>query len=97
MLEGWLKPMREESVDTIVLGCTHYPLVAQSIKEIMQRELVLIQTGEAIAKRLLILSEKKGHHNQGKFEMEIYATNGISTDMVKVILSKKVEVKTISL
>ncbi len=28
MLSSWLEPMRENSVDTIVLGCTHYPLVS---------------------------------------------------------------------
>ena len=30
MLENWLKPMKQNSVDTIVLGCTHYPLIEKS-------------------------------------------------------------------
>lgn len=33
MLKNWLKPMSEKGVDTIVLGCTHYPLVGNVIKK----------------------------------------------------------------
>ncbi len=35
LLEKWLAPMRENNVDTIVLGCTHYPLVEANIESIM--------------------------------------------------------------
>ena len=34
MLEKWLEPMKKKNgVDTIVLGCTHYPLVDDSYKK----------------------------------------------------------------
>ncbi|MDB2405592.1 glutamate racemase, partial [Arcobacteraceae bacterium] len=49
MLENWLKPMGENSVDTIVLGCTHYPLISSNIKKIMGDDIKLIETGNAIA------------------------------------------------
>jgi len=52
MLEGWLKPMRDAGVDTIVLGCTHYPVAADQIREVMGQEVTLIETGDAIAHRL---------------------------------------------
>jgi len=65
MLEEWLRPMQEKSVDTIVLGCTHYPLVAHKIEEIMPYKVTLIHTGDAIAKRLLALVRERGHQNRG--------------------------------
>ncbi len=52
MLERWLSPMREVGVDTMVLGCTHYPLATEVIREVMGYPITLIETGEAIAKRL---------------------------------------------
>ncbi len=97
MLEEWLYPMRENDVDTVVLGCTHYPLVADMIEKIMQRELNLVHTGEAIAKRLLVLSEEKGHINKGKLELTIYSTDGIATHLVKNIIETEVEVEIINL
>ena len=35
MLENWLKPMLHNHVDTIVLGCTHYPFVKNQIATVL--------------------------------------------------------------
>ncbi|SFV67464.1 Glutamate racemase [hydrothermal vent metagenome] len=97
MLEGWLHPMRENDVDTIVLGCTHYPLVAHKIEEIMQREMNLIHTGDAIANRLLSLSKAHGHSNTGGMEIRLYSTSAIDENIVQTILGEKMEVEAITL
>lgn len=86
MLEGWLQPMRENGVDTIVLGCTHYPLAADVIAKIMQQEVRLLHTGDAIAKRLLCLVEEKGHHNEGENRLCIMTTDEIEEQIVRKIL-----------
>lgn len=97
MLEGWLAPMRENSVDTIVLGCTHYPLVAEMIKKVMQKDLHLIHTGEAIAKRLLALGQEKGHKNEGELKITLYSTDKIDKHIVGHILEGHTEVKQIDI
>jgi len=97
MLESWLYPMRENSVDTIVLGCTHYPLVSEVIEHVMQRRLNLIHTGDAIAQRLLMLSEKKGHHNNGDLRITLYSTDDIDTQIVGHILDGHTEVEQIDI
>lgn len=86
MLENWLKPMKASNVDTIVLGCTHYPLVDNVIKKIMGEEVVLIETGDAIAKRLLNLSKDRNHINQGELKILILHTGHININMVETIL-----------
>ena len=86
MLEYWLAPMKKNNVDTIVLGCTHYPLVSQSIKNIMGENINLIETGFAIAKRLESLSKETGHTNSGELEILIYYTGEINLNMVDDIL-----------
>ncbi|XPV69087.1 MAG: glutamate racemase [Halarcobacter sp.] len=86
MLDSWLKPMKEDGVDTIVLGCTHYPLVQKVIKDIMGEEINLIETGYAIANRLCDLSKDCGHNNNGDLLVNIYYTSDINLTMVNQIL-----------
>jgi glutamate racemase len=85
MLSTWLKPMRENGVDTIVLGCTHYPLVSHVIQDIMNRDINLIHTGPAIANRLKDLSIKQGHINKGKLNISIFFTGEINMKMIDSI------------
>jgi len=89
MLEKWLEPMKSSNVDTIVLGCTHYPLVANVIKQIMGNEITLIETGDAIANRLKILSEEKGHINEGPLKIDVCHTGIINKNMIEKILNNK--------
>lgn len=86
MLENWLEPMIENNVDTIVLGCTHYPLVSENIKNIMGKEITLIDTGFAIARRLEDLTNSKGHDNNGELKITIYFTGEINLNMIDNIL-----------
>lgn len=97
MLEGWLAPMRANGVDTIVLGCTHYPLVCKQIEDVMQCELNLIHTGDAIAKYLLLLAQQKGHLNEGGLRLNIYSTSKINETMVQTILQNHNKVTLISI
>ena len=97
MLEVWLTPMRENSVDTIVLGCTHYPLVSEVIEHVMQRRLNLIHTGEAIAKLLLVLGQEEGHNNHGDLKITLYSTDNIDKKLVSYILGKEIGIKQIDI
>ncbi len=92
MLEHWLAPMRDANVDTIVLGCTHYPLVSKAIERVMRHPVALVQTADAISKRLLSLLEEKGHHNSGENHLHVAVTGEIQPAMVEHILGKKIEI-----
>ncbi len=86
MLQKWLEPMKKDRVDTIVLGCTHYPLVGEIIKDIMGAETKLIETGVAIAKRLKQLSSVEESKDKGKVEITIFYTGFIKKDIIDMIL-----------
>jgi len=86
LLEKWLAPMRQNNVDTIVLGCTHYPLVGQSIEKIMACNVSLIHTAEAISKHLLTLGTQKGHLNEGDLQVHIHTTGEIQIHVVESII-----------
>jgi glutamate racemase len=44
-----LEPVRAAGVDTVVLGCTHYPLLARTIGDVMGREVVLVSSADETA------------------------------------------------
>lgn len=48
--EEYLEPIKNEGVDTLILGCTHYPLLKDIIADIMGEEVTLISPGEEAAK-----------------------------------------------
>lgn len=92
MLEGWLKPMRDANVDTIVLGCTHYPLVKETIERVMGRAITFVESAEGVSKRLLHLLGEKGHLNAGETTLKIFATGPIEPGMIEHILGEKFSV-----
>jgi len=47
---GYLEPLREEGVDTLVLGCTHYPMLSGLIQVVMGEDVVLVSSAEETAK-----------------------------------------------
>lgn len=44
-IEERLRPLKESHIDTLVLGCTHYPLLYKQIEEVMGEEVILIDSG----------------------------------------------------
>ncbi len=56
ILEYALRPMLEQNIDTVVLGCTHYPFVIPLIQQIVGEKIRVIDAAPAVArqaKRLL--------------------------------------------
>lgn len=52
MVEEYLTPIKEAGVDTLILGCTHYPIIERAIAEFMGNSAYLINPGEAAAEFL---------------------------------------------
>lgn len=69
MLERYIVPLLDQGCDTLVLGCTHYPFVTASISAIARaattRDVVLIDTGDAVARQLARLVSAAGCANPG--------------------------------
>ena len=49
LAERLLEPVRAAGVDTVVLGCTHYPLLARTIGDVMGRGVVLVSSADETA------------------------------------------------
>jgi glutamate racemase len=48
-VEGACRPLKQAQVDTVILGCTHYPLVRPVLQRELGRKVTLVTSGEAIA------------------------------------------------
>jgi len=49
LAERLLAPVRDATVDTLVLGCTHYPLLARTISDVLGRGVVLVSSADETA------------------------------------------------
>lgn len=56
----YLSPMLEAEVDTLILGCTHYPLLADTIRDIMGSSVTLIDPGKVTAEFVKGYLEEQG-------------------------------------
>jgi glutamate racemase len=52
ILEGSLRPMMEKNIDTVVLGCTHYPFVIPLIQQVTGPEVRVIDPAPAVARQV---------------------------------------------
>jgi glutamate racemase len=48
-VDGLCRPLKEAGVDTVILGCTHYPLVRPVLQRSLGRGVSIVTSGEAIA------------------------------------------------
>jgi glutamate racemase len=64
ILEDALLPMLVNNIDTVVLGCTHYPFVIPLIEEIVGENVRVIDPAPAVAKQTGRLLERGGMMNK---------------------------------
>ena len=57
--EEYLAALRSSRVDTLVLGCTHYPILRPLIDEVMGDHIAFIDSGEAVADEVARLLEER--------------------------------------
>lgn len=60
ILKKYLKPLKVKQIDTLILGCTHYPLMIKDIKRIMGRNVKVIDPAIAAAEKLADYLKRHG-------------------------------------
>jgi glutamate racemase len=81
MARGYCAPLREARVDTLILGCTHYPLVAPMLQRILGRNVRLVSGGHAVAAAVQRTLERSGLAREGDAEgsYEFICTGPVSS------------------
>jgi glutamate racemase len=68
MARAYCAPLKTAEVDTLILGCTHYPLVAPMLQRILGRDVRLVSGGHAVAAAVQRTLEGAGLAQVGRDE-----------------------------
>jgi glutamate racemase len=52
ILKKYLRSIKTHNIDTLILGCTHYPLMAKEFKKFMGKKVNVLEGGEIVAEKL---------------------------------------------
>ncbi len=79
ILEDALRPMLDQRIDTVVLGCTHYPFVIPLIERIVGESVRVIDPAPAVAKQAKRLLEAQGLKTPagGRAEVRLYTSGDV--------------------
>lgn len=66
MARGYLEPLKRSGIDTLVLGCTHFPLLQAAIQQVIGPRIRLISSAEETAREVVETLESRGHLVRGR-------------------------------
>lgn len=97
ILEAALMPMLEKNIDTVVLGCTHYPFVIPLIQQIVGDNVRVIDPAPSVAKQAGRLLEAKGirikSESNGNVKFYTSGDPDILQSMLPALLAESGEVE----
>ena len=95
IVDEYLAPLRKHNIDTLILGCTHYPLLKPAISKVMGSEITLIDSAEQTARELLSLLRKRNMISiQGAAPEQTYYVSDVPRrfrEVAQRFLGKKIE------
>lgn len=73
----YLHPLKKKNIDTIVLGCTHYPLLRPIIRDVLGKGIAIIDsaTQTATAVRRIVYKKKIYNRKRGNGKYRFYVTD----------------------
>ena len=70
----YVQPLIAEGIDTLILGCTHYPILKENIQRATGHDVQLIESGDAVAEKLKLKFKPDG---TAKAEIKIFTTDSL--------------------
>lgn len=104
-VEHYLKPiMQDHEVDTLILGCTHFPVLRKTIESVVQGRMQIVDSSHAIADEVkILLTDNLNLMNQQKQKLtqptKFLVTDGVGRFMqvAEIFLGEQLDAKDISL
>ena len=66
IIRAYLSDERFRDIHTLILGCTHYPIIKNQIEKFFEFNLEIVDSGKTVADRLRVVLEEKDLLNKGK-------------------------------
>jgi len=64
----YARPLKDEGVDTVILGCTHYPIIRPILQRVFGRDVSLVFSADETAKEVAQTLARKGVENESSRE-----------------------------
>jgi glutamate racemase len=95
VVEEYLLPLKDLGIDTLVLGCTHYPVLKNTIAQVLGPEIRLIDSALTTAEMVFQMLKQRGwlHPADGVPEDDFYVTDFPERFLKvgEIFLKKKIE------
>ena len=76
IVESYLSHFKNTDIDTLILGCTHYPILTAVIKDVVGKNISLVDSGKATAETVMIvLKENKILSGESYGEVHSFITD----------------------
>lgn len=86
IMKEYLKPIKEKKVDTLILGCTHYPLFLPIIKKILNSNTNIINIGTPLAEDFKYFLD---NNNLNSTQNEIGKIHYTASGDIEIFLERK--------
>lgn len=86
LVRQYVEPLLSQGVDTLVLGCTHYPFLSDVIQRIAGKSVSLIDPADAVARELSrrLSEHAAAHAHKGRVQ---FFTSGNDVQQAQVVMS----------
>lgn len=94
--EYYLKTLKQKKVDTLILGCTHYPYLKKVIKEVMGEEVMIVDPSLEVAttlKNFLESNKLRRKYKNGKIRLYFSDISHYTYQVIKKIFPNNIEYK----
>jgi len=95
LLKKYLNPMLDANIDYLVLGCSHYPFLIPTIKEIIGSDITIIDSGEAVARQTKSILTKHRLLNSSTTTPQHQLYSNIDTSILELIFKNSQQLYTI--
>lgn len=74
--QEYVSPLQKEEVDTVILGCTHYPILKPLLTKIMGPDVALVDPSDTLAEEVHTLLTRTGQaQEKGRGSVQFYASD----------------------
>ncbi len=90
----YLKPLKESKADTVIMGCTHYPLLKPVIQKVLGPKVTLIDSAKQVAievKKILAGEGMLSKGNKGKQDFYVSDNPEWFTNLAQRFLGRKIK------
>lgn len=83
--EEYLAELKKHKIDTLILGCTHYPILTKAIQDVIGHDVTLIDSGTAAARQVKkYLTENNYQNDSGKKSSDKFFVSDVPTKFIEV-------------